>query len=175
MAKAIAGLILIALVSILGLANYYIRQINTATKQNIADLQQQVSLHLRENKLLNDRNDALRVEVDNLRSPDSYFSYEEKAREDYGLIGSNETYFILSNTDVAALPDIKALSDADNTSAAIGLYPSLLTSKNMTVESEKKTDNIPLTLESLDSQENAPAKQTVIPVIPVPLQLESLQ
>lgn len=178
MAKAIAGLILIALASVLGLANYYIRQTNTATKQNIADLQQQVSLHLRENKLLNDRNDALRIEVENLRSPDSYFSYEEKAREDYGLIGSNETYFILSDTEIAALPDIQALSDNSDTG---DLYSSSMTVKNITVNSDKKADNnviienTPLKLESLDSKEDTSAKQTTIPITPVPLQLESLQ
>ena len=67
-----------------------LRRLESNTQHHTPTCNQQVGLHLRENKMLNDRNDALRLEVENLRSPDSYYSYEEKAREDYGMIGKTK-------------------------------------------------------------------------------------
>ena len=80
--KSIVYLMLLALVAVLGMVNLYLWHLERNTRHRIADLQQQVGLHLRENKMLNDRNDALRIDVENLRSPGSYYAYEEKARED---------------------------------------------------------------------------------------------
>ena len=90
--KSFFFMMLMVVAAALLVFNLYLRRLESNTQHHIADLQQQVGLHLRENKMLNDRNDALRLEVENLRSPDSYYSYEEKAREDYGMIGKNETY-----------------------------------------------------------------------------------
>ncbi|RKW04599.1 MAG: septum formation initiator family protein, partial [Cardiobacterium sp.] len=97
--KSFVYLMLLAVAAVLLLVNLYLWHLERNTQHRIADLQQQVGLHLRENKQLNDRNDALRIDVENLRSPDSYYSYEEKAREDYGMIGKNETYFVLPDSE----------------------------------------------------------------------------
>ena len=69
--KSIVYLMLLALVAVLGMVNLYLWHLERNTRHRIADLQQQVGLHLRENKMLNDRNDALRIDVENLRSPDA--------------------------------------------------------------------------------------------------------
>ena len=89
MKRAFIYLTLLAIALSLGLINAYLWRLQNRTQEHIADLRQQVGLHLRENKLLNDRNDALRINVDSLKSPDAYRVYEEKALEDYGMIGKN--------------------------------------------------------------------------------------
>ena len=178
--KSFVYLMLLAVAAVLLLVNLYLWHLERNTQHRIADLQQQVGLHLRENKQLNDRNDALRIDVENLRSPDSYYSYEEKAREDYGMIGKNETYFVLPDSEIASVPDIPGLTEKerhrDPATGAI-LSPPPLSANAQEIGSQ-------LTLESMEDDDNndgtaapQPANKDVepIPVTPVPLQLESLQ
>ena len=64
MKRAFIYLTLLAIALSLGLINAYLWRLQNRTQEHIADLRQQVGLHLRENKLLNDRNDALRINVE---------------------------------------------------------------------------------------------------------------
>ena len=175
--KSFFFMMLMVVAAALLVFNLYLRRLESNTQHHIADLQQQVGLHLRENKMLNDRNDALRLEVENLRSPDSYYSYEEKAREDYGMIGKNETYFVLPDSEIASVPDIPGLTEKerhrDPATGAILSPPPLSLPANAQMIKQLK-------LESIEEDEDTaptPANKNVeqIPVTPIPLQLESLQ
>lgn len=148
------GLMLLIIASLVWL-NYYLWGTQHDKKRRIEGLQTQVERHQSENKALADRNDALLVEVENLRSPDAYFAYEEKAREDYGMIGQNETYFVLPDSELASLPDVP------------GLAPDPVTIIN--------PDQASIELESLESSGSLPSATEIIPVSPIPLQLESIQ
>ena len=182
MKRAFIYLTLLAIALSLGLINAYLWRLQNRTQEHIADLRQQVGLHLRENKLLNDRNDALRINVDSLKSPDAYRVYEEKAREDYGMIGKNETYFVLPDSEIASIPDIPGLAEKERRRAAPGVITTPPTLPANTQQIAKQ-----LVLESVEDgnedEENGdttaptPANKDVeqIPVTPVPLQLESLQ
>ena len=149
------GLMLL-IIAVLVWLNYYLWATQHEKKQRIEGLQTQINLHQSENKSLADRNDALLVEVENLRSPDAYFAYEEKAREDYGMIGQNETYFVLPDSELASLPDVP------------GLAPDPVTIMN--------PDQSSIELESIESNATAtPVTTEILPVSPLPLQLESIQ
>lgn len=149
------GLMLLIIAALVWL-NYYLWDTQHEKKQRIEGLQTQINLHQSENKTLADRNDALLVEVENLRSPDAYFAYEEKAREDYGMIGQNETYFVLPDRELASLPDVP------------GLAPDPVAILN--------PDQSSIELESIEGDvAAAPATTEIIPVSPLPLQLESIQ
>ena len=171
--KSFVYLMLLAVAAVLLLVNLYLWHLERNTQHRIADLHQQVGLHLRENKQLNDRNDALRIDVENLRSPDSYYSYEEKAREDYGMIGKNETYFVLPDSEIASIPDIPGLAEKErrhNPTHSLLPHPPEIGSQ-LTLESMEDDGN------NDDTAAPQPANKDVepIPVTPVPLQLESLQ
>ena len=150
------GLMLLIIAALVWL-NYYLWATQHEKKQRIEGLQTQINLHQSENKSLADRNDALLVEVENLRSPDAYFAYEEKAREDYGMIGQNETYFVLPDSELASLPDVP------------GLAPDPVAIMN--------PDQSSIELESIDSNNTGGTSVTteILPVSPLPLQLESIQ
>lgn len=167
MKKGLVYLALLAIAAVLGFLNIRLWQLQAEKKSRIEGLQTQIALHERENHGLNDRNDALRIEVDNLRSPDSYYSYEEKAREDYGMIGKNETYFVLPVNELAGIGDVPGLAEKAKNLA------------NIPREAPKILPANTLSLESVDALAPVPAPQqtpdTPIPVTPVPLQLESLQ
>ena len=165
MKRAFIYLTLLAIALSLGLINAYLWRLQNRTQEHIADLRQQVGLHLRENKLLNDRNDALRINVDSLKSPDAYRVYEEKAREDYGMIGKNETYFVL--------PDSPGLVEREKRRRAANTFA---TGVERQLPSDAQPINQKIKLES-DPTATADSGKTVdpIPVSPVPLQLESLQ
>ena len=172
--KSFVYLMLLAVAAVLLLVNLYLWHLERNTQHRIADLQQQVGLHLRENKQLNDRNDALRIDVENLRSPDSYYSYEEKAREDYGMIGKNETYFVLPDSEMANIPDIPGLVEREKRQKAANL---LLAAPQLPGNARPLDQK--LTLESVnpapDGTGNDDKTVAPIPVSPVPLQLEALQ
>ena len=165
MKKVFVYLALIAIAVVLAFLNYRLWQLQASKKERIEGLQTQIAWHMRENTGLNDRNDALRVEVDNLRSPDSYYSYEEKAREDYGLIGKNETYFVLPASELAAIPAVAGLEEK-----ALNITqreaPKILPENTLSLESADALDPVPAPQQTPDAP---------IPVTPVPLQLESLQ
>ena len=171
--KSFVYLMLLAVAAVLLLVNLYLWHLERNTQHRIADLQQQVGLHLRENKMLNDRNDALRIDVENLRSPDSYYAYEEKAREDYGMIGKNETYFVLPDSEMANIPDIPGLVEREKRRRAANTFA---TGVERQLPSDAQPINQKIKLES-DPTATADSGKTVdpIPVSPVPLQLESLQ
>ena len=174
MKRAFIYLTLLAIALSLGLINAYLWRLQNRTQEHIADLRQQVGLHLRENKLLNDRNDALRINVDSLKSPDAYRVYEEKAREDYGMIGKNETYFVLPDSEMANIPDIPGLVEREKRQKAANL---LLAAPQLPGNARPLDQK--LTLESVNPAPDGTGNddQTVapIPVSPVPLQLEALQ
>lgn len=146
MRSAPVYLVFIAILVGLVALNYALSQRTFAQKQRIEGLQLQVNAHERQNRQLQDRNDALIVDVDNLRSQGAYYVYEEKARENYGLIGQNETFFFLPAKEVATLPDIPGLPD----------HP----------------EGSPF---SPFGQMLPDAPPSTIPVAPIPLQLESLK
>ena len=174
MKRAFIYLTLLAIALSLGLINAYLWRLQNRTQEHIADLRQQVGLHLRENKLLNDRNDALRINVDSLKSPDAYRVYEEKAREDYGMIGKNETYFVLPDSEMANIPDIPGLVEREKRQKAANL---LLAAPQLPGNARPLDHK--LTLESVnpttDGTGNDDKTVAPIPVSPVPLQLEALQ
>lgn len=159
MKRLSVSIILWTLTTILVVLNVYLWQVQERKKTRLEGLQSQIALHQRENKNLLDRNNDLNVEVQNLRSPESLASYEEKARENYGLIGKNETFFVLPRKELERIPDIKGL---DN-----GQKDLLLSTK---IINRNLTPFI---------QQDPPKEQTSegiepIAVSPVPLQLESL-
>lgn len=173
MKRAFIYLTLLAIALSLGLINAYLWRLQNRTQEHIADLRQQVGLHLRENKLLNDRNDALRVEVENLKSPEAYYALEEKAREDYGMIGKNETYFVLPDSEMANIPDIPGLAEREKRRRAANAF---VTGSERQLPPDAQPINQKIKLES-DPTATADNGKTIdpIPVSPVPLQLESLQ
>lgn len=166
MKKTFLYLALLALAAVLVFLNYGLWQLQAEKKGRIEGLSTQIALHKRENHALNDRNDALRVEVDNLRSPDSYYSYEEKAREDYGMIGKNETYFVLPASELAGIADVPGLQDTEKNNGQVQETPLPLPANTLSLESVETLDPVPAPRQT----PNDP-----IPVVPVPLQLESLQ
>ena len=175
--KSFVYLMLLAVAAVLLLVNLYLWHLERNTQHRIADLQQQVGLHLRENKQLNDRNDALRLDVENLRSPDSYYSYEEKAREDYGMIGKNETYFVLPDSEIASIPDIPGLVEKEQRykpgAAVLPLPMDTPQNRQQLVLEAIKEENA----SSEEGAVPAPVNKNVeqIPVVPIPLKLESAQ
>ena len=175
--KSFVYLMLLAVAAVLLLVNLYLWHLERNTQHRIADLQQQVGLHLRENKQLNDRNDALRIDVENLRSPDSYYSYEEKAREDYGMIGKNETYFVLPDSEIASIPDIPGLVEKEQRykpgAAVLPLPMDTPQNRQQLVLEAIKEENA----SSEEGAVPAPVNKNVeqIPVVPIPLKLESAQ
>ena len=173
MKRAFITLVLLVIVGSLGLINAYLWRLQNRTQEHIADLRQQVGLHLRENKALNDRNDALRVEVENLKSPEAYYALEEKAREDYGMIGKNETYFVLPDSEIANIPDIPGLAEREKRQKAAHAFT---TGTERQLPPDARPLNQALKLESIPP-ETADSGKTVdpIPVSPVPLQLEAMQ
>ena len=100
---------LVTTVVVLVAGDYYLFRLQTAKKQRIEGLRAQVALHERENQTLEERNQTLGAEVQTLRSPDAFHAYEEKAREAYGMIGRNETFFVLPQAEIAGIPDIAGL------------------------------------------------------------------
>ena len=118
--------------------------------------------------------------MDSLKSPDAYRVYEEKAREDYGMIGKNETYFVLPDSEIASIPDIPGLAEKErrhNPTHSLLPHPPAPPANAQEIGSQ-------LTLESMEDDDNnddtaapQPANKNVepIPVTLVPLQLESLQ
>ncbi|SUO95355.1 FtsB family cell division protein [Suttonella ornithocola] len=148
--------ILIAIAIALGAFNYYLWQLQAGKKQLITGLQSQVILHQKENKLLTERNLSKSKEVETLRSPDSYYLYEEKAREEYGMIGEDETFFVLMRDETKTLPNIPDLENKSDEKDTLAIPQSA-------------QDNV-ITLESIVEP------PSVSPAIDAPpLQLESLE
>jgi len=179
--KSFVYLMLLAVAAVLLLVNLYLWHLERNTQHRIAPPPQHNSgARLPAKHHMNDRNDALRIDVENLRSPDSYYSYEEKAREDYGMIGKNETYFVLPDSEIASIPDIPGLAEKErrhNPTHSLLPHPPAPPAHAQAIGSQ-------LTLESMEDDGNnddtaapQPANKNVepIPVTPVPLQLESLQ
>ena len=112
--------------------------------------------------------------MDSLKSPDAYRVYEEKAREDYGMIGKNETYFVLPDNEMANIPGIPGLVEREKRQKAANL---LLAAPQLPGNARPLHQN--LTLESVnpatDGTGNDDNTVAPIPVSPVPLQLEALQ
>ncbi|UJF25289.1 septum formation initiator family protein [Suttonella sp. R2A3] len=147
--------ILLVLIALLVGVNMYLMRQQDTQEQRIEGLKTQIGYHSEENQALSDRNEALLVDIESLRSPDAYHAYEEKAREDYGMIGQNETYFVLPDSELASLPDVP------------GLAPDPVVVVN--------PDESSLRLESIEEPTGAAVQAETIPVTPLPLQLESLQ
>ncbi|OUR68567.1 cell division protein FtsB, partial [Cycloclasticus sp. 46_83_sub15_T18] len=59
--------------------------------QNLWQLEQRIDTLRSENKALLQRNNALHAEIQNLKSGQDVI--EEKARQELGLIGKDETFF----------------------------------------------------------------------------------
>ena len=104
------ALFLLGMAFVLGALNYYLWLLQEDKKQSISDLQEQLSLQERENRLLYERNEYKAREVNILRSAESSHIYEEKLRQDYGMIGKNETFFVLNDQDFRNIPDVVGLS-----------------------------------------------------------------
>lgn len=65
--------------------------------QDLWQLEQRIDTLKSENKALLQRNNALQAEVQNLKSGEDVI--EEKARQELGLIGQDETFFQYIETD----------------------------------------------------------------------------
>lgn len=102
-------ILLICIVVLVG-ANRFLWQLQEDKQADTAILLRQIAQFSKEKQRLEERNDALRLEVENLSSPDALISFEEKAREDFGMIGKNETYFVLSKKEYHHVPDIIGLT-----------------------------------------------------------------
>lgn len=166
-----ALLFLMLMILTIGLVafNVYLWELQTGKKQLVTGLQSQIELHKKENKLLSERNASKYKEIETLQSPDSHYVYEEKAREEYGMIGKNETYFVLTNKDLTHIPDL--LDKKHQT-----------TSQDDTLAMPNNIKNQVVTLESLDKSSDstlpnrAPSPRLNVELPPEPpLQLESLQ
>lgn len=142
--------------------NYFLWDTQSEKKQSITQLQQQVISHQEENKALAQRNHELNEEVRNLQSPQSFYTYEEKAREDYGMIGQNETFFVLPDAEIKNIPNVPGLAQV--TSQTVNL-------PTPEVSGEDHALNPP---ELVSPQPQQPKTIAVTPVVPS-LQLESLQ
>lgn len=146
--------ILLSILAALAGLNLYLYKLQEDKRETIESLQLQVGLHEDENKVLTERNLILQDSVDVLRSPDSFYAYEEKAREDYGMIGNNETFFVLSNKDLQNAPNVAGLSD-----------PALAPPPQEELRLESFDDEKPTTN----------AKPIAVMPIPSGIELESLQ
>ncbi|MBR1375596.1 MAG: septum formation initiator family protein [Cardiobacteriaceae bacterium] len=106
----VLSLFLVVMTAILGAVNYYLWLLQEDKKQSISDLQQQVETQTEENRLLAERNQYKSDEVNILRSPDAFYIYEEKLRQDYGMVGKNETFFVLNEAAYSDVQDVAGLS-----------------------------------------------------------------
>ena len=96
------------------------------------------------------------------------------------MIGKNETYFVLPDSEIASIPDIPGLAEKErrhNPTHSLLPHPPAPPANAQEIGSQ-------LTLESMEDDGNnddtaapQPTNKDVepIPVTPVPLQLESLQ
>lgn len=80
-------LFLIIIAALLALLNVYLWQLQDDKKSKIRELSEQVSYFNTQNERLKARNKTLDLDLQTLQSPDSFYTYEEKAREEYGMIG----------------------------------------------------------------------------------------
>lgn len=151
-------LFLIIIAALLALLNVYLWQLQDDKKSKIRELSEQVSYFNTQNERLKARNKTLDLDLQTLQSPDSFYTYEEKAREEYGMIGQDETFFVLPQEELNALPDLAALQEYDRE----GLAPIYAVSPQMPQPSPSepepvsapiempKIDALPLELESLE-------------------------
>lgn len=109
--RFITFVLLAAIAAGLAAFNYYLWRLQESKRQHIFGLETQVLWHEKENQQLQARNQRKAQEVETLRSPESFFIYEEKARKEYGMIGENETFFMLRDADISHIADIQGLPD----------------------------------------------------------------
>lgn len=168
--RSFSYLVLVALAASLVAFNIYLWHLQAGKKQLITGLQSQVQLHEKENKILTERNHSKVMEVETLRSPDSAYIYEEKAREEYGMIGKNETFFVLMKDETKNIPNVEGLnSPSEKITDALSLpertQPTVVTLESIVdppVVSPADADN-----DDNNKVNNTPAPPT--------LQLESLK
>ncbi|MEW5009579.1 MAG: septum formation initiator family protein [Cycloclasticus sp.] len=82
--------LLVILVVLFGFLQYKL-WIAEGRLQNLWQLEQRIGTLRSENKALLQRNNALHAEIQNLKSGQDVI--EEKARQELGLIGKDETFF----------------------------------------------------------------------------------
>jgi len=82
--------LLVILVVLFGFLQYKL-WIAEGRLQNLWQLEQRIDTLRSENKALLQRNNALHAEIQNLKSGQDVI--EEKARQELGLIGKDETFF----------------------------------------------------------------------------------
>lgn len=167
-------LLLIALA--LAALNYYLWRLQENKRQYISGLETQVLLHEKENQQLTARNQRKAQEVETLRSPESFFIYEEKARKEYGMIGENETFFMLRDEETAHIADIQGLPDmSDNPLGAEIMRDSSAVPSGDIQHLQLEALNDDFTAPEIEPASRAAEAATVVlPEVP-PLQLESLQ
>jgi len=88
--------LLVILVLLFGFLQYKL-WISEGRLQDLWQLEQRIDTLRNENKALLQRNNALQAEVQNLKSGKDVI--EEKARQELGLIGKDETFFQYIETD----------------------------------------------------------------------------
>lgn len=166
--------LLAALAAGLALFNFHLWRLQQDKRQHISGLQTQVLQHEKENAQLQARNERKAQEVETLRSPESFFIYEEKARKEYGMIGENETFFMLRDEEISHIADIAGLPDmTDNP-----LGPEIV--RDSSAVPSAAMDMIQLESVSADTLaapevEPASAEPELPPISEPVLQLESLQ
>lgn len=151
-------LFLIIIAALMALLNVYLWQLQDDKKSKIRELSEQVSYFNTQNERLKARNKTLDLDLQTLQSPDSFYTYEEKAREEYGMIGQDETFFVLPQEELNALPDLAALQEYDREGLAPIYAVSPQTPQPSPSEPEPisppiempKIDALPLELESLE-------------------------
>jgi len=88
--------LLVILVLLFGFLQYKL-WIAEGRLQDLWQLEQRIDTLRNENKVILQRNNALQAEVQNLKSGKDVI--EEKARQELGLIGKDETFFQYIETD----------------------------------------------------------------------------
>lgn len=154
--------------------NYYLWRLQLDKRQHISGLETQVLLHEKENQQLQMRNERKAQEIETLRSPESFLIYEEKARKEYGMIGENETFFVLKEEELSRIPDIAGIPD--KTENALGLEmlrdSSAVPSSAIDIIALESVSIEPPNLPTIEPISENPTVE--IPSEPI-LQLESLQ
>lgn len=104
--------LLVALVALLAFLQYRL-WMGAGGNASVAELEQQVQAQTRENTGLQQRNDALRAEVEDLKSGEA--AVEERARSELGMIKPGETFYRVveggSSAPVAPPPPVPEAED----------------------------------------------------------------
>lgn len=106
----------------LGALNVFLWQKQQKQSDSNRFLQEQVIGLKEDNQKSRNRNDAKRDEIEALNSintQEAFSLYEERARREYGMVASRETFFPLKPIEYKYLPDVVGLSEIEESLALV--------------------------------------------------------